>query len=68
MPDCRPFTSERLREGRVTVLVGEHDAKFRSLWGAAAEVVRGAHHDVVHDCPEEVAKAAEALRLRILPD
>jgi len=68
MPDCRSFLETQDAKGRLELLVGEHDAKFREIWGARGRVIPGAHHDVVNDAPVAVAAAAEALRLRNLPD
>lgn len=70
MPDCRSFLEARHREGRLSILVGEHDEKFRGLWGHRARLVPATHHDVLSEAPTAVVEAAEDLRrrLRSLPD
>jgi 2-succinyl-6-hydroxy-2,4-cyclohexadiene-1-carboxylate synthase len=57
MPSCWNYVRSRCAEGRLVVVVGEHDQKFRRLWGALNPVVApGAHHDVVSDAPEWLAE------------
>ncbi len=54
------------RTPRVTLVVGEHDSKFRALadglsraYGAQVRVVQGAGHDVVLERPDELAALLE---------
>ncbi len=55
------------RTRKITLIVGEHDAKFRALaegfarrFGASLHVVRGAGHDVVLERPDALAEILEA--------